>query len=118
MATKTHGETTHPHRQIRSKWEALAGDDVGNWMDVSGTPDITMYASGNIDGGTLTIQCSPDNGTTVFTAKEDDGSSAAVTVLNDAINIRTLCPYIRPIMVGGGGSTDVDVVVVAGQGGR
>jgi hypothetical protein len=61
---------------------------VGRACDASGY-NITVFATGGFGSGTVTIQASPDSGTTKVTLKDVAGSTVSITS-DDVYNIKDL----------------------------
>lgn len=50
--------------------------------------EVTVFATGTFDSGTITIQASPDQGSTLVTLKDTGGTTVSITA-DDVYNIRT-----------------------------
>lgn len=78
--------------------------------------ETTVFVTGDFDGGTVTIQASPDGGATKVTLKDVAGTVVSITE-DDVYNIRLGYAgklgqeiILYATMAGSGGSPDVDVV--------
>jgi len=92
-------------------WEACATGDTINSLPISEQWGLaaSVQASGTFDGATVVMQHSND-GTNWFTAKDLQGNDISLTA--DGIAEFSLSSaYIRPA-ISGGGTDDVDVIVV------
>lgn len=89
-------------------------DQNGSWFPIRSVNGDTIHSvccySGDFDGGTITIQWSPDDGTNAFTVRRVDESQAIFTV-SDVYNVRAVGGLVRAILTGSGGSTTALTVV-------
>ncbi len=117
MATIDVNAVTHIHRGIVYLWETLTADDDGDWISVEGTSDISVWFQGTIDGATVTLQGTMDDGSTLYTLQQLDLTDISFTAIPDHAQVAAVPTKIRP-KVTGGGTCDIDVYVCARQGGR
>ena len=92
-------------------WETVKNDDTATALPISEQWGLaaSVQASGTFNSGSVTMQHSND-GTNWFTAKDLQGNDISLTA--DGIAEFSLSSaYIRPA-ISGGGTDDVDVIVV------
>lgn len=95
----------------RAFWEAVDGTDTGAAVDLGGYPDRTVTVTGTFNGTTITIQGSNDN--SVWQTLSDPAGIALTFTAAGVKVIAEATQYVRQTSAGGGGSTDVDVIVMA-----
>lgn len=95
-------------------WETLtAANNVGQAVEMPGSSDRCVQFSGVWNAATAVLQGSND-GVTWFTLTDPQGN--AISKTSDALEqIMELTRYIRPSTSGGGGSQDIDCVVLMKQ---
>lgn len=71
----------------------------------------TFQAFGTFDGATLVLQGSND-GTNFVTLNDTSGTAISLTAAGYA-EVSTAFAYVRPSTSGGGGSQDIDCILVA-----
>jgi hypothetical protein len=91
-------------------WDALDGSDNGDAAMHEGFTDRTVHVTGTFDSATVTIQGSND-GTNWATLNDVAGAPLTFTAAGMR-TIREAPYYTRAITSGGGGTTDVNVVIV------
>lgn len=115
---------------IKVVWSGLDGDDSGKAVDLEGYPDKTVQVIGTNNGETMTFYGSNDPAVntdrvagTIFssaTAKwgiltDALGNSIAIATSNVPkqvlANPRSYCP----VVTGGGGSTNISVIMIASR---
>ena len=98
-------------RSSTVRWSGLAGSDTGDIVFAGGFNDKSVHVFGTFDGATVTINGgNVDDVTNTVALKDYAGSALAFTVAG-VNSIRDNIAYIHPVVTGGGGSTDLTVVV-------
>ncbi len=103
-----------------SQWEALAAASlVGDGVDVAHAElSVTVQAFGTWGGATLTLRGSnkanpaPATAGDWFTLKNALGTAATMTA-DGGLSLSDLPLWVSPILSGGGGTEDIDVILVA-----
>ena len=117
---------------ILCTWASLDGDDSGQAMDLSGYPDKTVQVMGTFDSGTMTLYGSNDPAVltdraagTLFGSKTAEwivsqdtlGNNIAKTAAGGDVVLDDYRFYC-PVITGGGGSTNLKVIIKATRASR
>lgn len=109
---------THPQKRVvRIEWASLASGDVGLPVDMSHLPDKTVHVVGTFNTATVSLQGSNvgdgiDTATGFVILNDPQGNTLGFSAAGvDAIT--QLTRWIRPSIGAGGGSTNVNVIVMA-----
>lgn len=107
-------DATYEENAIKVTWETLTSANAAGaalpscYMDYS---DRSVQVIGTFNGATVAVQGSNDEGTTYATMNDAFGAAATFTAA--AIKqITEVCGFLRPSTSGGGGSQDLDVVMI------
>ena len=103
---------------VRIVWEGLTVGDWGSWDGSSQYPDKTVHISGTFAGATVTIE-----GTNELSAAPQPLADAFGVQLSGIASptVRTITDnpqWIRPMLVGGSGTTSITIRVVANRAAR
>lgn len=115
MATVIHTVPTRAGRRAQIiLWEALTTTNLdGDWVETLMLSDMTVQVLGSFTGTpTLTMQGSNDGGTTAVTLTDP----AAVDITFSAAGGSQILEnygWVRPLLSGGDGTTDIDVYLAA-----
>ena len=102
-------------------WANLSGSDTGNPFTLAAHSDKTVHVYGTYSGATLVLQGSndpranpdhPDHASADWQTLVDFLGSAISFTSNDIVQILDNTLYVRPVVVGGDGDTDLSVSVV------
>ncbi len=105
---------SRPLKNVRLTWDSLDGDDVGSWENIAGLADKTVHVFGEFDGGTLVLQGSNEDGTPTAPVTIVDPQGNGHSFTSNAMEVLLENPVqIRPSVSGGGGSTDLTVIICA-----
>lgn len=114
---------------VQVTWSGLDGDDSGMAMEFIGYPDKTVQVLGTFDSGTCTLYGSNDPRVltdraagTLFGAKTAEwviaqdslGNNFAKTSAGGDVIVDNYRYYL-PVITGGGGSTNLTVVIYANR---
>lgn len=93
-------------------WEQLTTANTdGNAVNVSAAAvSITVQVIGTFGATSVGIQGSND-GTNWFVCKDQTGTAIAITSAG-GVSLSDLPLYVRPLLTGGGGTTDIDVIML------
>ncbi len=111
--------TREYQHQERIEWSGLLLADTGAWVQAAFMADKTIQISGTAGGGTITIEGTneqaPVAATTIVSVLDDIISNSPLSALAPlAMGLVGENPlFIRPIVVGGDGTTDFKVVINA-----
>lgn len=98
----------------QAKWETLTSSDAAgaSWQPINTQAAIAAVTfTGTFDSATAVLQGSND-GTNWVTLNDISGSPISLTAAGYA-EFSTALRYLRPSTSGGGGSQDVDCIIVA-----
>lgn len=102
-------------------WEGLSGSDTGLPFTLAAHSDKTVHVYGTFSGGSLVLQGSndpranpdhPDHSSADWQTLVDPSGSSISVSQNDVVQILDNTLYVRPLVSGGDGSTDLNVSVV------
>lgn len=98
---------------VQITWETLTDADSGAAVDISAYTDMTVHSDGSYTGsGSITMQGS-NNNVAWFSLTKPGGTAISLTADTVGAYIVEEPRYIRPTVVSGDGSTDIDVIVTA-----
>lgn len=96
-------------------WENLSlADGEGDWLESGLLSDKTVHAFGTYGGGTITMQGSNDPADTKNAVTlTDAGTATDITFTGDGgRQILENYRFVRPLLSGAGGATDIDVYIM------
>lgn len=97
-------------------WEALTTTDLdGDWLETAMLADMTVQAFGSFTGTpTITMQGSNDTAASKTAVTLTDPAAVDVTfTAAGGSQILENYAFVRPLLSGGDGSTDIDVFLCA-----
>ena len=112
MATRTAASVAQANAHARLwKWEGLLNGDVGSSISFPQSTDRSVQVTGTFGaGGSLNIVGSNDGGTTWAVLTDPQGNALTFTATKiEAIS--ELPALIRPEVIAGDGTTDLDVFI-------
>jgi len=97
------------------RWEGIVQGDTCAPLNIAGCERLTLHAIGTFDTGTITVQgtVDPDPAGTFTALRDQTGTAISLT----AAGIRKIgedVVQVKPVLTGGGGSTDIDVFLLVG----
>lgn len=113
MADITHTRAANGSRDLIT-WATLTGSNVaGNGYEPDRTRAVlsAVHFTGTFDSATAVLQGGND-GSNWVTLKDTSGTPISLTAAGYA-EVSTAMAYIRPSTSGGGGSQDIDCILVA-----
>lgn len=127
---RNHTVRTLGHGQIEVTWSGLDADDSGNAVNLCEYTDFTVQVTGTFNGGTCTLYGSNDRAAvladrlagTLFGSKTAEWIAAQDSLGNNFAKtaaggdtIVDSYEYYLPVVTGGGGSTNLKVILKASK---
>ena len=94
-------------------WETLTTTNLdGQWLETIMLSDMTVQVLGTFGTGTITMQGSNDGGTTAVTLTDPAAVDITFTAAGGSQILENYA-FVRPLLSGGNGTTDLDVYLAA-----
>lgn len=114
MPTRTATTTQLTPDLVQTIWTGLLVTDDGSWTALDMHPDRTFQALGTFGGATVRLEGSNETtpGAAVFTLSDQVGAPLAFAAAGGRVSAEAP-RWVRPVIVGGDGSTALTVVAIA-----
>ncbi len=98
----------------QTTWSTLTSGDVGGAESASRLPDKTIFVSGTLDGGGVTLQGSNNTATGPWgTLNDPQGNALTLTVTGTIEAVLENTRFVRPTSTGGAGSVSYTLYMVS-----
>lgn len=114
MPTRTAASRKISPELMETTWAGLLTADDGSWVAFDEHPDRTFQALGTFGGGSVAIQGTNEAtpGSAVFTLTTPGGAPLSFAAAGGGTSAEAP-RWVRPIVLGGDGTTSLTVVMVA-----
>lgn len=111
MATRSNVSTWMSKRVLRTQWTGLLTGDDGNPESPGRLSDRSIQVSGTLGTATINVQGSNDG--TNWATLNDPAGGALGTMGLGIKEILENTQFIRPVVVGGDGTTNLTVTLIS-----